>query len=190
MTLRSRRRRIELNIVGDSGGGKMQLRLSAVIKESIVDGPGMRYVVFAQGCPHKCVGCHNPKTHDFSGGFDVFVEDILKDFDSNPFLDGITLSGGEPFSQSGVMLELAKGIKARGKTVVAYSGWTYDELVSLSEKDRGIKKLLNCVDILIDGRYEETSKDLRLVFRGSKNQSIVDVVKSMECGMKYELSFD
>jgi len=166
----------------------MYVRLSGRLCESIVDGPGLGYVLFAQGCPHKCGGCHNQHTHNFSGGFDMSIKDILNEMDENPFLSGITLSGGEPFCQPEPMLTLAEMVKSRGKSVVAYSGWTFEELMEMSNEDDNIKKLMYTVDILIDGRYEESKKDLKLPFRGSSNQVIVDMAKSMCSGTKLSYS--
>ncbi len=165
----------------------MNVKLSGILQESIVDGPGLRYVVFAQGCPHKCKGCHNPKTHTFNGGLSMSVDSILDEFDANPFLDGITLSGGEPFCQPKAMLALVKGVKERGKSVVVYSGWTFEELTEKATKHEAVKNLLYASDILIDGRYEEAKKDLKLAFRGSGNQGVIDMVKSVAYGGKFEL---
>lgn len=76
------------------------LRLAGVIRESIVDGPGWRFVVFAQGCPHHCPGCQNPQTHDFAGGYDSKVGNLIAELRKNPLLSGVTLSGGDPFAQA------------------------------------------------------------------------------------------
>ena len=84
------------------------LRLSGVISESIVDGPGFRYVVFTQGCPHGCPGCHNPQTHDFNGGTLIDPLTLLPEIDENPLLAGVTFSGGEPFCQPEALLPLAR----------------------------------------------------------------------------------
>ncbi|MEG0979252.1 MAG: 4Fe-4S single cluster domain-containing protein, partial [Oscillospiraceae bacterium] len=104
------------------------LRLAGVIRESIVDGPGWRLVVFAQGCPHHCEGCQNPQTHDFTGGYDSTVQNILDAVKANKLLAGITLSGGEPFAQAKAMSKLAHEIHKIGLNVMAYSGWTFEQL--------------------------------------------------------------
>lgn len=96
--------------------GRATVRLAGFIAQSIVDGPGLRMTVFAQGCPHACVGCHNQHTHDFSGGQEHAVEDLLRRFDKNPLLSGITLSGGEPLARAGELAPLAEGVRLRGKT--------------------------------------------------------------------------
>ena len=85
------------------------LRLAGVIRESIVDGPGIRMVVFAQGCPHHCKGCHNPETHDPTGGYDSTVGNLLREAKKNPLLKGLTLSGGDPFFQANGFAKLAQG---------------------------------------------------------------------------------
>ncbi len=161
------------------------IRLSGIIKESIVDGPGIRYVVFTQGCPHHCEGCHNPTTHDFDGGYDGDTEEILNDFKKNPLLSGITFSGGEPFCQPEPLLKLAKEVHNLRKNVISYSGYTFEELLRLSEKNQGIKELMLNIDYLIDGKFILSEKTLMLKFRGSKNQRIIDVKKSMQDGQAH-----
>lgn len=158
----------------------MEIRLSGIIKESIVDGPGIRYVVFTQGCPHHCEGCHNPDTHDFDGGYIGNTEEIIKDFQKNPLLSGITFSGGEPFCQPEPLLKLAKEVHNLKKNVISYSGYTFEELLKLSKKNQAIKDLMENIDYLIDGKFILFQKTLMLKFRGSKNQRIIDMKKSLE----------
>ena len=79
-------------------GGEI-LRLAGIVRESIVDGPGIRFTVFCQGCPHGCPGCHNPETHDFKGGSDCSVDRLMEEIDKDPILAGVTFSGGEPFAR-------------------------------------------------------------------------------------------
>ncbi|MDR1002450.1 MAG: anaerobic ribonucleoside-triphosphate reductase activating protein [Oscillospiraceae bacterium] len=158
-----------------------KIRLAGVVSESIVDGPGIRYVVFAQGCPHKCEGCHNPQTHDMNGGYEESAEDILNDIAQNPLLTGVTLSGGEPFLQAKQLLPLAQKIKERRLNLIIYSGYTYEEIVKVGERDEAWILLLSCADWLIDGKFEKDKSDPDIKFRGSTNQRIIDVKKSMEC---------
>jgi anaerobic ribonucleoside-triphosphate reductase activating protein len=162
------------------------LRLAGVVRESIVDGPGIRFTVFAQGCPHFCPGCHNEGTQDFQGGKIVLIEDILKEIDKNPLLSGVTFSGGEPFCQAEGFTALARGIKARGLHIVSFSGYTYEELQELAQENKdqsnGVRSLLELTDLLIDGRFELATRDLTLHFRGSKNQRIIDMNKTRETG--------
>lgn len=149
------------------------LRISGIIPESIVDGPGIRLTVFTQGCPHHCPGCHNPQTHDFAGGTTIDVEEILLQVKENPLLCGVTFSGGEPFCQPGPLCELARAVKELGKTVMTYSGYTYEQLTQMGRTDPAVRELLGLTDILVDGPYIEAQRDLTLRFRGSRNQRIL-----------------
>ena len=158
----------------------MILRLSGVIKESIVDGPGLRLAVFTQGCPHNCPGCHNPKTHDFSGGFIADTEKLLAAIDKNPLLSGITLSGGEPLCQAAQLLPFVSGAKDRGKDIFCYTGYTFEHLITQSDPD--IMNLLSKLDILIDGPYIESQRNLELRFRGSDNQRVLNMPASLAAG--------
>ena len=158
------------------------IRLAGVVKESIVDGPGFRFVVFTQGCPHHCVGCHNPQSHSFSGGNEYEPAQILNEIDKNPLLAGVTFSGGEPFCQAEVLCELAEEIKKRGLNLIIYTGYTYEQLTEKEEQSPAVKKLLGYTDYLVDGKFIEAQKDLTLRFRGSKNQRIIDIVTTKKAG--------
>ena len=151
------------------------LRISGLVEESIVDGPGLRFVVFTQGCPHHCPGCHNPQTHDFDGGFMISVDKILAMFDEDPLLSGMTFSGGEPFCQPGPLCELAAAVKARGKHVLIYSGYTFEQLQEMAAQQPEVERLLKLCDTLVDGPFIEELKDLDLLFRGSSNQRIIEL---------------
>lgn len=155
------------------------LRIAGTISESIVDGPGFRYVIFTQGCPHRCSGCHNPETHDFAGGHliepDVLVQDILK----NPLLSGVTFSGGEPFCQAQALFAVAEKLQGK-KHLMAYSGYTWEQLLELP--DPWVLRLLQKLTILVDGPFIETQKGLELRFRGSSNQRVLDVPASLAAG--------
>lgn len=150
-----------------------KIRIAGIEEESIVDGPGIRMVVFTQGCKHNCQGCHNPESHSFTGGYLMDVEEILEDIKANPLLDGLTLSGGDPFEQWEACSELAREVKKLGLNVVTYTGYTFEEILKIDN----FKKLLLETDTLIDGKYEIEEKSLLLQFRGSKNQRIIDVNK-------------
>ncbi len=158
----------------------MKLRLAGTVNDSIVDGEGIRFAVFVQGCVHKCPGCHNPHTHDFSQGYEVDTEELFLKIKANPLLDGVTFSGGEPFCQPAPLCDLAKKVRQLGLNVVCYSGYTFEELMELSKNDSDIKNLLALTDILIDGRFVLEKKNMLLKFRGSENQRIIDVKKSLE----------
>jgi anaerobic ribonucleoside-triphosphate reductase activating protein len=157
-----------------------QIKVAGIINESIVDGPGIRMVIFAQGCNHKCKGCHNPNTHTFDGGQLVEVEKIISDIKKNPLLDGVTLSGGDPFEQAEIFSELAKEVKKIGKNVITYTGYTFEQLVTYSYERKGYKELLENTDMLVDGPFVLEEKSLMLKFRGSKNQRIIDVPNSIK----------
>ncbi|NLZ70657.1 MAG: anaerobic ribonucleoside-triphosphate reductase activating protein [Clostridiaceae bacterium] len=149
------------------------MRLAGLVHESITDGPGIRLAVFVQGCPHNCPGCHNPETHDPRGGRDITVVEIIRIYDDNPLLSGVTLSGGEPFEQAAALVPLARAIRERGGNVISYSGYTYEQLLKRAEADPAITDLLRASDWLIDGPFVLALRDLTLLFRGSSNQRIL-----------------
>ena len=158
------------------------LRLAGVVKESIVDGPGIRFTVFCQGCPHHCPECHNPVTHDFSGGFDCDIDKITAAIDENPLLAGVTFSGGEPACQPAGFLALAKAVHQRGLNVWMYSGYTLEQLQKMAEEDSDMDGLLKEIDVLIDGPYVAAKRDLTLLYRGSQNQRVIDMARTRETG--------
>lgn len=153
------------------------IRIAGIIRESIVDGPGIRFTIFAQGCPHKCQGCHNEETHDFLGGYLCPSEKILEEIYKNPLLSGVTFSGGEPFCQAEAFYGLALELKKKGLDIVAYSGYTLDELQKKAEEDKHIKDLLGVIDYLVDGPFILAERDLTLIFRGSSNQKYIDMAE-------------
>ncbi len=158
----------------------MQLRIAGTVENSIVDGEGIRYTIFVQGCPHDCPGCHNPQTHDFQGGKLVETDVLLKEIASDPLLDGVTFSGGEPFCQAAVLAELGKQIHALGLHLVTYTGYTFEELLAGNRSDW--TALLEETDILIDGRFEQDKKSYECRFRGSTNQRYLDAKASVQAG--------
>ncbi len=157
-----------------------QLRIAGIIRESIVDGNGLRFVVFGQGCPHHCPGCHNPQTHDFAGGKFVSIESLLREIGQNPLLRGVTFSGGEPFVQPEGFAALARGIqKLPGHLdITVYSGYTYEQLLELP----GAGELLDLCDYLIDGPFLREQRDISLKFRGSRNQRFIDLNQTRRAG--------
>lgn len=158
----------------------MDIRIAGTVEDSIVDGPGLRFVVFAQGCPHHCEGCHNPETHDFSGGRITTTDELFEQCMENPLCSGVTFSGGEPFSQPQAFYELGSRFKSAGKHLMCYSGWTFEELVGKSLKEEYVGKLLSILDVLVDGRFDISKRSLSLLFRGSENQRLIDVQRSLE----------
>ena len=157
-----------------------KLRLAGVIRESIVDGPGIRMTIFTQGCPHHCKGCHNEQTWDFEGGYDSSTECILEEAQKDPILRGLTFSGGEPFCQAEALSALAKEAKEKGYDIFCYTGFTFEKLVSEFDTHPEYKELLTYCDWLVDGPFVLSERSLMLKFRGSKNQRILDVKKSLE----------
>jgi anaerobic ribonucleoside-triphosphate reductase activating protein len=166
----------------------MKLQIAGYVKESVVDGPGVRFVVFAQGCPHRCKGCHNPETWDFAGGQEITEDELLSLISDTRLISGVTFSGGEPFAQSRAFASLAEKIKGLGLDIVTYTGYTFEELLQLSEEDQDIRRLLELSDLLVDGPFLEAEKDISLPFRGSRNQRLISVADSLEIGQAVESS--
>jgi anaerobic ribonucleoside-triphosphate reductase activating protein len=159
----------------------MLIRIAGITEDSIVDGPGLRLTVFVQGCPHNCPGCHNPETHRFDGGQIMDTAEIITKMDANPLLDGLTLSGGEPFCQWDACIELADAAHQRGLNVWCYTGYTYRQLTQ-----DGAHSLLDHIDVLVDGPYIESLRTLELPWRGSRNQRLIDVQESLRQGKAVE----
>ena len=152
---------------------RFELRINGLVEESIVDGPGMRFVVFTQGCPHRCQGCHNPESHALDGGYVVDTAEILDTFLQNPLLHGMTFSGGEPFMQAEALCFLAEQVKASSKSLVIYTGYTCEVLARWALTEPAVDRLLTLADILIDGPYREDRRNLDLAYRGSANQRLL-----------------
>ena len=167
-----------------------KLNVAGVVPESITDGEGIRSVLFVQGCPHHCPGCHNPETHSFEGGTETDIEDIYREFKKNPLLSGITFSGGEPFCQSGPLADLGEMVVGGGKNVTVFSGYTIEQLLEMGKKNPDIMRLLNIADVLIDGRFVLAEKSLTLRFRGSRNQRMIDLKKTLKDGGKTIYTFE
>ncbi len=166
----------------------MQIRLAAPIQiDSVVDGEGIRAVIWTQGCPHNCLGCHNPGTHDFKGGYLEDVETLKKEIDSLEGQDGITFSGGDPLMQIDACLELAKYSKKRGLNVWCYTGFTFEQLLIMSETNNALVELLNNIDVLVDGKFDLAKKSFEAPFRGSTNQRVLDCKESIKQQMPIEI---
>lgn len=162
----------------------MEIRLFGTQNDSIVDGPGIRYAVFVQGCKHNCPECHNPKSHDMNGGYLSDTDILLKEISENPLLDGVTFSGGEPFLQPEPLIELAGKIKNlnRSLDIMVYTGYTIEEIISGADEENHWMEFLRCIDVLVDGRFIKELRSLELNFKGSSNQRIIDTVKTLEMG--------
>lgn len=160
----------------------MKIRLASPIlqTDSIVDGEGIRSVLWTQGCNHKCIGCHNPQTHSFEEGFLIDIEEIKSQIDELEGQDGITFSGGDPLYQIDECLELAKYIKSKGLNIWCYTGFTYENLIKLSTENSKIIDLLKLIDVLVDGPFILEQRSLDCIFRGSTNQRIIDTKKSLK----------
>ena len=162
---------------------KKYIRLAADLQsDSIVDGPGLRTVIWTQGCPHHCKGCQNPQTWDFEGGGLVPIKDVLEAINELECQTGITFSGGDPMAQPEACNEIAKYCKEKGYNIWVYTGYTYEELMKLSKTKPIYKKFLSNIDVLVDGRFVLAERDLSLLFRGSRNQRLIDVQKTLATG--------
>ena len=158
----------------------MVVRLAADIQpDSILDGSGIRTVIWFQGCLHNCEGCQNPETHDMNSGMVVDIDDIKMKLKNLKYQSGITLSGGDPFFQPEAALEIAKFAKKIGLNIWCYTGYTFEQLLALSKLKPAILEFLNNIDVLIDGKFILEERNLDLIFRGSSNQRIIDVKNSL-----------
>ena len=158
------------------------MRIAGLVQDSIVDGPGMRFTIFTQGCNHNCPGCHNPETHDPNGGKEMSIPEILKEMLKNPLTDGVTFSGGDPFCQAADCAVIAKTAHENGFNVWSYTGYTFEQLFELAKSDDGIKSLLEQTNVLVDGPFILSQRSLSTPWRGSKNQRLIDVQKSLASG--------
>lgn len=159
--------------------GRM-IRLSGIAYESLVNGPGMRRVFFCQGCKHDCEGCFNQDTHNFDGGEDRDMDELIQDVENNPILKGITFSGGDPFERAEEVSYMAKAFKKMQLNIWCYTGYTYEYINENIEFRKGWKELINNIDVLVDGRFEKDKKESGLRFKGSSNQRIIDVKESLK----------
>ena len=157
---------------------KIRLADDKLLTDSIVDGEGLRAVLWTQGCSHNCKGCHNPETHDFNKGVLVEVDEVKQLIKDLTLQDGITFSGGDPFFQPEPCIEIAKFAKEEGLNVWAYTGFLFEDLI----KNEKMREFLNYIDVLVDGKFELDNKSLNLKFRGSTNQRIINVPRSLKMG--------
>lgn len=162
------------------------LRVFGLVPDSIVDGPGLRYGVFVQGCTHACPGCHNPESQPADGGSDYALDDIYDDIRANKLIQGVTFSGGEPFEQPEACAALARRLKDAGYDVWAYSGYTFEDLRRKAADQPAINDFLGCLDVLVDGPFVESLHSYELDWRGSSNQRLLDVPKTLAAGSPVE----
>ncbi|GAA0177982.1 anaerobic ribonucleoside-triphosphate reductase activating protein [Clostridium sediminicola] len=165
---------------------KKYVRLSGIIYESMVNGTGIRRVIFAQGCIHNCKGCFNPETHPLQGGELVDMNQLIEDVVSNPMLTGVTFSGGDPFEQAKEFAYIAREIKNSGKDIWCYTGYTFEDIIKNLKIREGWEELLYNIDVLIDGKFEKEKIDKKIKYRGSTNQRIIDVKNSLNEGKVLE----
>ena len=160
--------------------------ISGVDYESIADGVGVRAVVYVSGCSHHCAGCHNPDTHaaDFGTEFSPTLQaQIIENIKARPFLRGLTLSGGDPLFESNVAevlnfvrrVNLAVRLGRADFDIWLYTGYTWEVLQKMREKNGALNELLQSVDVLVDGRFELSQADKSLAFRGSRNQRLINM---------------
>lgn len=164
------------------------LRLAGIVEDSIVDGPGLRLVLFAQGCPHMCPNCHNPETHPPYAKEPVSIDKVIVLLMKNSLCTGLTLSGGEPFAQAKSFSKVALAARKKGLNIWAYTGYTYEELIHGNTTENGFIHLLELCDVLVDGRYIDSLRSLDLDFRGSANQRILDVPASLATGQAQRIA--
>lgn len=157
-----------------------KVRLSGIAYESLVNGPGLRRVFFAQGCKHNCKGCFNPETHDFKGGEEFDIDPLIEDVKNNPMIKGVTFSGGDPLEQGESFAYMAKRFKDIGLNIWVFTGYKFEYILENLDKISGWRELVENIDVLVDGRFEEALKEDSLKFKGSSNQRIIDVKSSLE----------
>jgi len=162
------------------------MRVAGTVQDSIVDGPGFRFVVFTQGCESHCEGCHNPGTWAPDGGEEIPTDSLVTQMLSNPMTDGLTLSGGEPFLQAQECAELAAAARENGLNVWLYSGYSFEQLLEKGRTEPAVRELLNLAAVLIDGPFILEQRTLSLKWRGSKNQRVIDVPASLKAGKTLE----
>lgn len=186
------------------------ISLYGTVPDSIVDGPGLRYAVFVQGCSHGCPGCHNPESQPAEGGTETTLAALLADIRANGLVHDVTLSGGEPFEQPKACAALAAELKRNGYGIWCYTGYLYDDLAGRAEAariqqaqreeagltgnaltegiadDLAVGDLLDSIDVLVDGPFVESRKSLELKWCGSSNQRLIDVPATRRAGSVVE----
>lgn len=159
----------------------MKIKLARDIQpDSIVDGEGIRTVIWTQGCIHNCKGCHNPETHSFENGILIEVDAIKEALSIIKGQTGITFSGGDPMCQPKECNEIAKYAKSLGLNIWCYTGYTYERLLEMSNTNKDYLEFLKNIDVLVDGPFILSQKSFDVKFRGSKNQRLIDVAKSLQ----------
>lgn len=159
------------------------VRLAGIAYESLVNGPGIRRVFFSQGCNHNCKGCFNQETHDFNGGEERDMDELIQEVKDNPMIKGITFSGGDPFERAKEFAYMAKEFKKQGLNIWSYTGYTFEYIAENFNEKPEWREFMKYIDILVDGKFEEELKKEGLRFKGSSNQRIIDVQESLNTGV-------
>ena len=170
----------------------MKIRLAGIEYDSLVNGEGTRTTIFAQGCRHHCPGCFNPETHDFNGGELFEVKEVFEKVKDDPFLDGVSFSGGDPLEQPEAFAELAEMIKTNNpdRNIWCWTGYKLEYLLKNKIHEPGMKKLLDSIDVLVDGRFEQSLFSELLKYRGSSNQRIIDMNRTRELNYEEIVTMD
>lgn len=155
------------------------IRLAGIAENSLVNGKGLRKVFFSQGCSHHCEGCFNQHTWEFAGGRMFDMDELVQKVKDEPFLDGVTFSGGDPFQQADKFAYLAKKLHEANINIWAYTGYTFEELMKLAQTNPHIKQMINNVDVIVDGRFVKDKMSENLKYCGSSNQRVIDVKSSL-----------
>ncbi len=161
---------------------QMTVRVFGTAQDSIVDGPGLRYALFVQGCSHHCEGCHNAKSWPVEGGTEMTLGEVLAQIHGNGLVRSVTLSGGEPFEQPEPLAVLAAQLKGEGYNLWSYSGYTFEQLQEMAVARPAVRELLAQLDVLVDGPFRKDQKSLGLLYRGSANQRLVDMPATLSAG--------
>ncbi len=161
----------------ENSNAEPSLRVLSIVPGTSVDGPGLRTSIYFAGCAHKCEGCHNPQSWDFSSGTEMTIGEIVRIVEENGF--NVTFSGGDPLYQVAALTELAKALKIRGYGIWCYTGFLFEQL----REDSSVTELLSMLDVIVDGPFVLQQRDTSLLFRGSANQRIINVGKTLQSGI-------
>ncbi|MCR5820992.1 MAG: anaerobic ribonucleoside-triphosphate reductase activating protein [Bacteroidaceae bacterium] len=152
------------------------LRILSIIEDTTVDGPGFRTSIYCAGCTHHCPDCHNRHSWAMDGGDEYTTDQLMEIIKGDPFAKGVTFSGGDPMLQADGFAELAAAIRSQtDKNIWCYTGFTWEALMRMPSK----QKLLSLIDVLVDGPFIKAERDTELLFRGSRNQRLIDVPASL-----------
>ncbi|WP_304383614.1 anaerobic ribonucleoside-triphosphate reductase activating protein [Muribaculum intestinale] len=158
----------------------MKVNVLDIVRGTTVDGPGFRTSVYMAGCRHACPGCHNPQSWDFNGGTLMDIEELMAVVEEEDW--DVTLTGGDPMYHPGAVMEIARRVHELGHDIWVYTGFTWEDLIKKEE----LSNVLRLIDVIVDGPYHAAERDTDLLFRGSRNQRIIDVASSLESGMVME----